>query len=176
MLRIATDTLSFYFAFFCASLNYEMDSDYLKKHVGPCLVDCLAEVSQKRPGDPVEYIAEWLHKYIDNINMKKKAVEDAAKLAKQKVQHELEMQRRAAMKEEKARLAHEESERKKAAQAAADAKAQAGILPPVTEEVVATVIEEGEEEKNDDEKKEEETAAEEVPAAAEEEAPAAAEE
>jgi hypothetical protein len=48
-----------------------MDSEYLKQQVGPCLVDCLAEVAQKRPGDPIEFIAQWLHKHIDNINMKK---------------------------------------------------------------------------------------------------------
>lgn len=48
-----------------------MDSDYLKTHLGKCLSDCLTEVSEKRPLDPIEYIAQWLYKHIDNIKNEK---------------------------------------------------------------------------------------------------------
>ena len=43
-----------------------MDTVYLKTNFGECLTHCLTEVSEKRPRDPVEYIAQWLYKYIEN--------------------------------------------------------------------------------------------------------------
>lgn len=45
-----------------------MDTAYLKKTLGDSLSRCLAEVSEKRPRDPIEYIAQWMYKYIENQN------------------------------------------------------------------------------------------------------------
>ena len=52
--------------------NLEMDSEYLKKHVGDALTRGLAEVSQIRPSDPIEYLALWLQKYVENREYAKK--------------------------------------------------------------------------------------------------------
>ena len=43
-----------------------MDSEYLRKQVGVPLALALAEVCEKRPVDPIEYISFWLTKYVEN--------------------------------------------------------------------------------------------------------------
>jgi len=47
-----------------------MDAEYLRQNIGSCLSECLAEVCMKRPVDPIEYIAHWLYKHVDNVNTK----------------------------------------------------------------------------------------------------------
>ena len=48
--------------------SYTMDAGYLKREVGVALRKCLAEVAEKRPYDPIEFIAHWLYKFTDNKN------------------------------------------------------------------------------------------------------------
>lgn len=44
-----------------------MDTAYLKNNLGSCLTQCLAEISEKRPRDPIEFMAQWLYKYKENV-------------------------------------------------------------------------------------------------------------
>ena len=49
-----------------------LDSEYLKREMGDILADCLVEVSQKKPWDPIEFIAMWLYKYRTNTVMRER--------------------------------------------------------------------------------------------------------
>ena len=42
------------------------------------MADCLVEVVQKKPWDPIEYIAMWLYKYRTNACMRERVRKDAA--------------------------------------------------------------------------------------------------
>lgn len=48
------------------------DAEYIKFQLGPILKKCLADVVEKRPLDPIEYIAQWLYKHSENEEYKRK--------------------------------------------------------------------------------------------------------
>lgn len=51
-----------------------MDAQYLKESVGPALAKGLAATSLARPQDPIEYLANWLIKYVENDTRDKQVV------------------------------------------------------------------------------------------------------
>lgn len=49
-----------------------MDAEYLKENVGTALAKGLAAVTIAKPADPVEFLGNWLLKYIDNRAVEEK--------------------------------------------------------------------------------------------------------
>ena len=49
-----------------------VDGKYVAEHMGTALTLALAEIAERRPADPVEYLANWLYKYQETMDYNKK--------------------------------------------------------------------------------------------------------
>jgi len=45
-----------------------VDGKYVAQHLGTALTLALAEIVEKRPWDPIEYLGQWLYKYQKNLD------------------------------------------------------------------------------------------------------------
>ena len=48
------------------------DAAYLIQQVGPSLTKALAEIVEKQPRDPIEYLSQYLYKHADTLEYLKK--------------------------------------------------------------------------------------------------------
>ncbi|XP_012937951.1 uncharacterized protein LOC101860096 [Aplysia californica] len=121
---------------------------YIAQHLGTALTLALAEIAEKRPWDPIEYLANWLYNYHDNTDYARKQAEMVQTIRDEEARaNEEEVQKfkrheelRRFQEEEAEKRRQEEEERKKKEQeelqrsAREAALAQKPQLPTVTED------------------------------------------
>lgn len=126
---VGMNNFDFIFVF---KLNYIIFDSNVK---GPALTKGLAEVVLRRPQDPVEYLANFLYKYVDNIKAADKDREDEIKAIKLKQKLEMEEARREEMKREREEIKRKEEEARKEKEAEERRKKELEELAKRKEEV-----------------------------------------
>ena len=51
-----------------------VDGKYVAEHMGMALTMALADIAERRPLDPIEYLAQWLYKYQETMEHNKKVI------------------------------------------------------------------------------------------------------
>lgn len=93
-----------------------LEAQYVKKTVGPALKQALAEIVEKRPADPVEYLANFLLKYSENKRLEEIERENQILVEKLQKEKEEEEKRQEEMRLEAERIRLEEEELRREAE------------------------------------------------------------
>ncbi|XP_074152770.1 DPY30 domain-containing protein 1 isoform X2 [Sminthopsis crassicaudata] len=97
-----------------------MESRYLRKFLGQCLSQALADVAKFKPVDPIEYLAFWIYKYKKNLATQQLRRMELAQLQQEQEAARMEQEMLKQLKEEELffqqqqlELEMQEKERKK---------------------------------------------------------------
>ncbi|XP_036592261.1 DPY30 domain-containing protein 1 [Trichosurus vulpecula] len=77
-----------------------MESRYLRKFLGRCLSQALADVVKFQPVDPIEYLAFWLYKYKENMVAEELRQRELAQLQQEQELARMEQEMLKQLKEE----------------------------------------------------------------------------
>ncbi|CAF0911424.1 unnamed protein product [Adineta steineri] len=77
-----------------------IEAKYLTSSVGPVLIRGLAEIVERRPHDPIEYLATFLYKQVENTRTQKQKEHDEKQLEIERKKAEEEKEHRAQLKKE----------------------------------------------------------------------------
>lgn len=91
-----------------------VDGKYVAEHLGTALTVALAEIAERRPLDPVEYLAHWLYKYQESVNYNKKKQELLCQIREEEAAKKLELEMKEARRQEMMRLQEEERKKRQA--------------------------------------------------------------
>ncbi|XP_072484080.1 DPY30 domain-containing protein 2-like [Notamacropus eugenii] len=91
-----------------------LESDYLKKCLGTCLVRGLAKLVQHQPSDPIEYLAFWIYEYRRQIYANHQRMLEQLRLSEEKMESLLKLEIAQKLKAEEIQFqkAHEEYKKK----------------------------------------------------------------
>ncbi|XP_036592262.1 DPY30 domain-containing protein 2-like [Trichosurus vulpecula] len=90
-----------------------LETEYLKKCLGKCLVEGLAKLVEHRPSDPIEYLAYWIYEYRRQIHASHQRKLEKLQLSEERMESLLELEIAQKLKAEEIQFQKQHEEYKK---------------------------------------------------------------